>query len=91
MSYRPLTQLPAAPAGYDVVANSGWLGASKLYTALLATLDAKQAELAAAVMDELRERESARFAAVLNAAADKAEGSLFVVAAIHEGTTAQAA
>jgi len=60
-----LTQLPAAPAGYDALANSGWLGANKLYTALLPTLDAKQAELAAAVLDELRERESARLLAAL--------------------------
>ena len=59
------TELPAAPATYDAVANSGWLGASKLYSALLPTLNAKQAELAAAVMDELRERNSTNMLAAL--------------------------
>lgn len=67
-----LPQLPAAPADYDVVANSGWLGAHKLWIALVPTLNAKQAELAAAVMDELRERESARLLAALAPIAEAA-------------------
>lgn len=52
-----LTALPPLPYPYDPLAESGALGASKLYNALLPTLSAAQIELAGAVLDELHERE----------------------------------
>ena len=52
-----LTQLPAAPAGYDAVAHSGWLGAHALYAALQSTLTDAQLVEAGRVLDDLQARQ----------------------------------
>lgn len=86
-----LTQLPAAPAGYDAVANSGWLGAHALYVALLPGLSASQVEAAGAILDDLQARQRLANANALAAIGQfKAVGEVLVIGPA-DATTANAA